>query len=1646
MLYSVTALCQSYVLKFKVISNVGPYSTTTDPKGTNKPFFYTDLFPFINAPENFLSVGFNVFERTTSTFPTNDIFSTLFATRFFGERTQHNGSIYYGDEVKSSFGSFNPGSWNLLKSNYPGSPILLSKSYFLFTPKRADTIKIVSQNKPSYCPGDVIKITTTDLYIGKKREYIFQAYVGEKSEESFSWSASSGTPTWVYTVPAFNSSKKTRTFTVKIKGVPTFYDLSDIGTEETQQSILEGQESVRSPVVNFSHSAPTANITITPPTCKEDKDGKINLYINGYLGKGVDEYGVGLSLTASGITSSIGGKNPFSNEFYNGKKKYIDIPNETLCGFSFAAITLSGTDLYYGLVAGNYTMQLRNYSSTMGGQCFNTYNFTISQPYTSFTSTGSALLKSTSTQYHTSCVPGNDGSISLNSGGPIGQYAGRNGYVASYLVKGGLNSNGKTYTANPTDLAGNASYTIQAIDNYNCFSSKSDSVAINSPPALTITAAVLSPYANNTQISCKGNSDGSIQLTAGAGSGVGNYTFQLSKTGYTPPSQIIPSSIATFSSLSEGGYTATITDGFGCAKTINNITVEEPNAISITGVNRPKDFNPKEYNGYDVSCHAANDGHIEVLASGGTTIFPLLYSFAGNNLVYTFTGGLPIFTANAHFRNLPQQSPLIFYVKDANGCTTSAGITLDSIPTALSVAGIVKQLYNGFNISCNNNSNSDNNGNFTNGRVTISGGGGIFNKSYNFSIDGETFTYTSKDNYYTHSFASLTTGTHNFAIKDNNNCIVSDTFWLSEPPRLRLKTYDPHAPACKGYNDGYINFEAAGGVPTLYNYTLSGKGLYHNPPQNPVYSTKNNQQNLTSFAGITKDNYGLNIKDDNGCTFDTTVQISEPDLLKISTLLGSIPCKGESTGNVVASVTGGTLPYTYIWALDRERTSIIPREALGTITGLSKNQTYFLHLTDANNCSNNGKGQQYLVQSVSLQEPVDSILFKQSQLIMPLCNGQSNGSILVKISGGWGSYSYSYDNVSFSGIGQFRNLSKGIYTLYVKDRMGCLKDTTFDLGEPQQLSIQVKHKDVQCFQKKNGMIVITASGGTMGYSYKVTLHGLLSPIESLIPIVTFSGLDIGAYAPFINDVNGCTVAGAAINISQPTLLQLNSSHIDATCGEPTGSASVTVSGGVTPYQYSWNGVIATNTTTQINQILSGNYGVVATDGNLCQVSATAIIADRDGPKVIGKLIAGTSCYLTADAKALIQVTSLRQNKTIQTFEWKTVNNSQAIGSTTSTATGLAGNQSVTGIAIDSDGCRGVANIFVTSPEPILISLKSKDPVCNNEKNGSITATVKGGTVPYQYSWDDDLQQSFSVLANVPAFQLLGDSLTQYKLVLLDKNNCTAIDSATIYNPKEVRVNIPDSSVICVGQSYTLNAQNPGLTHQWTSKNGFASSEREVLVNKDGLYKIRVVNAKGCFATDSFKLRTSSALLNAEFANVDTLYVGDTLRLAEISWPAPDSVVWNFPKGISKLTNSKLNVKYKEKEYVYIIATDTGNFQLTLNAYLGQCDDKKFKTIQVEAFSQKPFSGGRWGIQGIRSYQLFPNPTSGLFTLQVELTDLMPLEVTIYNGITSNLLISKLSTENFNHSLNFDLEGYPSGLYVAVISSNSQRKVVKFMKE
>ena len=259
-------------------------------------------------------------------------------------------------------------------------------------------------------------------------------------------------------------------------------------------------------------------------------------------------------------------------------------------------------------------------------------------------------------------------------------------------------------------------------------------------------------------------------------------------------------------------------------------------------------------------------------------------------------------------------------------------------------------------------------------------------------------------------------------------------------------------------------------------------------------------------------------------------------------------------------------------------------------------------------------------------------------------------------------------------------------------------------------------------------------------------------------------------------------------INTPTHIFPNVTVTDASCfGDCDGIVESFPSGGNgAPYQFSWvnNATSSVVSTSSIaNGLCAGSYTVTVDDVNSCS-DDTVVVVNSPTPIVISfDNSSDASCSYICDGTASVSVSG----GTLPYFsvEWfqGTIGAGSSTGETGLTINSLCHSTDYYVTVTDANGC--VQNLQipqVSAPPPINISTVVTNVDCNGNGNGSVVATLSGGTAPLTPSWTIVTPGGGLVPTSQDQSTLDGGV---YQLLVTDDNGCTEIYRVTITEPTDL---------------------------------------------------------------------------------------------------------------------------------------------------------------------------------------------------------------------------------------------------------------------
>jgi gliding motility-associated-like protein len=1043
-----------------------------------------------------------------------------------------------------------------------------------------------------------------------------------------------------------------------------------------------------------------------------------------------------------------------------------------------------------GLCVGSYTLLIKDANGcTKPPQVFNitsspsiTATFTITNP--------------------TGC--------NINNGSVCATASGGNGgpYTFAWSPAGGVGSNTSCYSA-----LGPGTYSL-IITAGACSTTLSAIITNPAGPTLNV---------NTQSITCFGGNTGAATVTAVGG---GPFTFTWSPVvGFTTIGNT-----TTASGLLTGTYNISVTNiPTGCITTQSIVIAQPTNSLTITSTVTP------------AKCFAACNGSINITPAGGTPGY--LYSWSGPSAFTATTQNISglcfgIYTLNVtDSKACPRQFTFSITQPTALSLTTTASnvlcnaacngsinvtasggtspVTFTWLPVGTFIGSTNQNIFNlcpaaytvnatdlngcaistvvtitqptalsstitVVNASCSNSCNAT---------ASLAASGGVTTYSFSWSNGPAT----------TASLNSLCAGNYTGTVVDANGCISTQAFTITAPSIFNV-TLTPTNPLCNAACNGSISTAIVGAQGIVnFNWVVAGTG------QNPT--------NLC--AG----NYTLTATDAVGCIATGVASLVNPPALLANVTTTNPACNGNCNGAAISTPANAVGAVSYTWAAP----TVI--NTTGQLSGLCAGN-YTVSIKDVNNCTD--------VQTFTLTNPP---VLNVNPSIGPATCGSPNGSITVIPTGGTPAYTFTWSAPVVSTSSVVTGLAAGIYTVIVSDLNGCTNTLTIPLSNSNGPSAApITSSSISC----NGLCTGAASvnpasivGGTPSYN----ITWVAPPSTSTLNPQT--NLCAGTYTAQITDANSCLLFNS-VTILQPTAISILPSLTLPTCnGICNGSITLTTSGGVGPYTYTWSP--GSSTTETLTNACAGTYTVLI-GNNGCPPSAQTVTLPGVQNMTATASVTNNICFGNCNGTASVIAITGSSNPPIN-YVWSTSQSGSSIGNLC--------NGVYTYTATDNIGCFNSFTTNVTSPSQITSTNSVSSPSCNM-CNGSGTVIALGGTAPYTYSWTSG--------ASAPTASNLCAGL--YQVLVTDGNLCTQLQNVMISNSNGITGEITTiQNEVCAGQcngaaTITAVGGTAPIQYIWISP----AVTNSVITNLcAGPYFVQMTDAQGCIRTASLNVNAATQL-------------------------------------------------------------------------------------------------------------------------------------------------------------------------------------------
>ncbi len=537
------------------------------------------------------------------------------------------------------------------------------------------------------------------------------------------------------------------------------------------------------------------------------------------------------------------------------------------------------------------------------------------------------------------------------------------------------------------------------------------------------------------------------------------------------------------------------------------------------------------------------------------------------------------------------------------------------------------------------------------------------------------------------SAANLSSGGYGLGVMDMLGCILDTVVVLEAPDSLFLET-TVTPPLCAGEGNGSATATASGGSPD-YSFVWTGGGA---PILGPV------------IGGLSEGAYAVVVTDGNGCEATEEVLVEEPAPLELTLSAVPVGCNG-SDGAALGSVTGGSSPYDWTW-LDGDQTVV---SAVDSATGLSPGE-YTAVVTDGAGCEASEVATVGTLPPLEIDLSLGEVDCATGEATIDAAVSGGELPVALVLTGEGGPLEFSSGTV----------LPFGAYTLVATDGRGCTADTAWVLNPP----IEVTSAVVPFGCDGGGVIQLDFTGGDPEAQVTVEAGSLGAPNASTSNSAVWESVSEGQYTIVVGD-GTCSVS-EEVEMTGVSVFEWSVEVLPFACEEAAGGIEVSVSGGVLPLEVVGSSLDGATTWSSLDTLglSAGTYALSVLDDAGCQ---------RDTVLEVVELPALMVTVVASDIQC-----SGDENGSI------TIEASGGAAPLTLGAVGESGPLSLPlddlapGVysagAIDSRGCTADTIVEVLSPAPLEVVTDVQPESCTGTSDGSVQATVSGGTAPISVLW------------------------------------------------------------------------------------------------------------------------------------------------------------------------------------------------------------------------------------------------------------------------------------------------------------------------
>jgi hypothetical protein len=555
--------------------------------------------------------------------------------------------------------------------------------------------------------------------------------------------------------------------------------------------------------------------------------------------------------------------------------------------------------------------------------------------------------------------------------------------------------------------------------------------------------------------------------------------------------------------------------------------------------------------------------------------------------------------------------------------------------------------------------------------------------------------------------------------------------------------------------------------------------------------------------------------------------------VEVSLSSNNVVCFGQNNGNITASASGGTTPYTYLWS-NNQTTATANNLAPGT---------YTVTVTGA-------AGSGTATASAVIAQPANLTVTTSVSNALNCTNTES--TITATPAGGTVPYTYAWPGGGNSNAITVQQA--GAYVVTVTDANGCTRTASATVQQNiiPPVAQAFSGGIITCI---NSSVTVSGQGSSSGpnftYLWTASNGGIINgPTTNL----TASAGAAGTYTLQVtNTSNGCTSTASVNVVANIVPPNVGTQGATLTCANPIGT--ICANSPTPGATYAWSTPTGILTTPCITVSIPGIYVVTVTVPNGCTSTASATVNQDAVPPAVA-VAANPAVLSCAQLTTTLVATTNGPNNTCI---WSGPGIVSGNNSFTATANQL-GVYTAT-ITNPTNGCTASASVSVTQDVTLPVAVIAPPPTLTpSNPTATLDGTASSQGATFSYAWSSN--NGGNIVSGVNTLTPTVNAPGSYCLTVTNvSNGCTA--SACVNVAQDVgiplSVSVTGSNVSCFGgQNGTATAFATGgngvYAYAW-SNGGTTAQITNLAV---GTYTVTVTDGLNNTATASITLSQPSS--------------------------------------------------------------------------------------------------------------------------------------------------------------------------------------------